>query len=461
MTTTTRPAAPAGSGTGRWWSRAARVAVHHGRAFATRFASWPSSVRWSFGLVVIALAAAVPVLRYLVFWPMDQWQVDVEVYREAGVSILTGRPIYSAMTEAPQLLPFTYPPFAAIVAIPLAFLPFGVIGWLWTLAQVAATTAIVWYAGWRLIHRTGSLAPLTLALLTAPMLWLHPVSDGLRFGQVNAFMVLACLMDLRSPRPGLLRRIPPGVLVGIAMSIKLTPGVFVVHYLVNRRWKEAATAVGTAVAVTVGSWLVLPEASFTFWGGALQDPARLGPNAGTSNQSIRGFLLRVGPDGLAGNILWLVLVAVVGVIGYALARRAWRAGDSISEVAAVGLMAVLLSPVAWIHHLHWMVVVVFAVLGAAPWRDRRRMWAAGAITAFFLCRMPWWGISWLNQPSWPKWPGRVLQNADTFGSLLALALLWWALHLPTAVRREGAAGEGRPAIPGSVSRRRRRRSPGR
>ena len=83
-------------------------------------------------MVLVLLAASLPVLRYLVFWPLDQWQVDVEVYREAGVSILTGRPIYAAMTEAPQLLPFTYPPFAAILAIPLALLPFGVIGWLWT-----------------------------------------------------------------------------------------------------------------------------------------------------------------------------------------------------------------------------------------------------------------------------------------------------------------------------------------
>ncbi len=58
------------------------------------------------------------VLRYLVFWPLDQWQVDVEVYREAGVSILTGRPVYAALTEAPQLLPFTYPPFAAVLAHP-------------------------------------------------------------------------------------------------------------------------------------------------------------------------------------------------------------------------------------------------------------------------------------------------------------------------------------------------------
>ena len=182
--------------------------------------------------------------------------------------------------------------------------------------------------------------------------------------------------------------------------------------------------------LTVGAWLLLPEASFAFWGGALQDPARLGPNAGTSNQSIRGFLLRLGPDGLAGDALWLVLLAVVGYVGFQLARRAFLAGDSISEVAAVGLMAVLLSPVAWIHHLHWMVVVIFALLGADPLRDRRRLVAAGVVTAFFLCRMPWWGITWLNHPDLPRWFGRVLQNADTFGSLLALGLLWWVLHRP-------------------------------
>ncbi len=388
-------------------------------------------------MVLIALAAVPAILRYLVFWPMDQWQVDVEVYREAGVSILTGRPIYAAMTEAPQLLPFTYPPFAAILAIPLAWVPFGVAGWLWTAAQVAATTAIVWYAGWRLIHRAGPWVPLALAALVAPMLWLHPVSDGIRFGQVNAFMVLACLMDLRRPRPGLLRRVPPGVLVGLAMSIKLTPGVFVIHYLVNRRWREAATAVGTAVGVTLGSWVLLPEASFAFWGGALQDPARLGPNFGTSNQSMRGFLLRVGPDGFVGTAIWLVLVAVVGVFGFRLARRMWLRGDSIGEVAVVGLLACLLSPVAWIHHFHWIVVVVFALLGARPWEGTgsvagvtpwwrsRRLVAGVVVCAWFLMRMPWWGISWLNHPDWPELPGRILQNADVAGGLVALGLLWW------------------------------------
>ena len=67
---------------------------------------------------------------------------------------------------------------------------------------------------------------------------------------------------------------------------------------------------------------------------------------------------------------------------------------------------------------------MFALLGADPLRDRRRLLSAVAVTAVFLGRLPWWGISWLSQP-WPELPGRVLQNADVIGGLLALLLLWW------------------------------------
>ncbi len=418
---------------------------------ATRRAT-PSWWIWLLAGAVILLGSLPVVLRYLVFWPLDQWQVDVEVYRMAGQSILVGRPVYVAMSESPQLLPSTYPPFAAILAIPLALLPFGAIGWIWTALQIAATTGIVWYAGYRLIHRAGGRLPLLLAVLTVPMLWLHPVSDGIRFGQVNAFMVLACLMDLRRPRPRLLRGIPEGVLVGLATAIKLTPGVFVVHYLMTRRWRVAATAVGSAVAVTVLSWFVLPEDSFAFWGGALSDPARLGPNGGTSNQSIRGVLLRIGPSGSAGTLLWLVLAGVVAVLGFWLARRMYLLDDSVAEVAVVGLVANLVSPVSWIHHFHWIVVAIFALLGPDPLRDRRRLVAAGAVTACFLCRLPWWGVSWISHGVPPVLFGRILQNSDMYAAVLTLVLLWW-------VCRDQAPSTAYAGLPGEVTGR--RRSPAR
>lgn len=386
----------------------------------------PGSARlpWGVAVALITLAASPVVLRYLVFWPLDQWQVDVEVYRLAGESVLTGRPVYLALTEAPQLLPFTYPPFAALLAIPLALVPFGVVGWVWTFAQVVADVAIVRYAAGPLLERVGRWWPVALALLVAPVLWLHPVSDGIRFGQVNAFLVLLCLLDLLPQRPRWLRRIPVGVLIGVAVAIKLTPGVFVVHLLLCRRWRAAAAAIGTAVVATLVTWVVLPQASFAFWGGALLDPSRLGPNAGTSNQSIRGVLLRLGPSGSAGSLLWLALAAVVAVAGFALARRFWREGEVAAEVGTLGLIAVLVSPVAWIHHYHWMVPVILALLGATPGRDRARWWAAGLMTAWFLARLPWWGIRWRGAGG-PDWLTLPMQNADALGGILALVLLWW------------------------------------
>ena len=179
--------------------------------------------------------------------------------------------------------------------------------------------------------------------------------------------------------------------------------------------------------------VLLPEASFTFWGGALQDPARLGPNMGTSNQSLRGFLLRVGPEACRARCCGQC--GRRRLPGFRLARRAYLTGDSISE-ATRSVLAVLLAA-GWIHHLHWMVVVIFAVLGGEPLRDKRRLVAAAVLSGWFLCRLPWWGISWLNHPEWPEFPGRVLQNADTFGSLLALGLLAWSLSLTIPLRTHG------------------------
>ncbi len=389
-------------------------------------------------LVQVALVVAVLVIaeapiawHYLVDWPGDQWQVDVEVYREAARSIVYGRPIYEQLTESPQLLPFTYPPFSAFVALPLAFIPFGVVGWLWTALQVAATYLTVVIAFRRLLVRAGGWRWVAGALVTVPLLYLHPVSDGVRFGQVNAFLVLACLADLAARR-GRWFRGALGTWVGLATAVKLTPGVFLVHLAVTRRWRALGTAVGAAAAATIGAFLVLPDASLAFWGGALGDPARLGPNRGTSNQSLRGVLLRLGPDGLAGSALWLLAVVVIGVAGFAVARRAYRAGDPVAEVAAVGLMAVLLSPVAWIHHFAWMVVVIGAVVGAG--RERRRVVMGGALLVWFLCRGPWWGISWIAN-DWPLLVvGRVLQNSDTLGALVALAMLWRVV--PTGVGSE-------------------------
>jgi alpha-1,2-mannosyltransferase len=383
-------------------------------------------------VVVLALAELPVAWKYLVTWPQDQWQVDVEVYREAARAIRYGRPIYLQMTESPQLLPFTYPPFAALLALPMAAVPFGVLGWIWTALQVLATYGAVLIAFRALLRRAGAARWVAGALVAAPILWLNPVADGVRFGQVNAFLVLACLADLAVRRPWWRR----GVLIGLSVAVKLTPGVFLVHLLWSRRWRDAWAVVAAAVAATVAAFLVLPGATITFWTGALSDPTRLGPNSGTSNQSLRGVLLRLGPDGTAGSVVWLLCVAVVAAVGFTLARRADALDDQIAAAAACGLMAVLLSPVAWIHHFAWLLIAMGALVGDG--RSRRRLLYGGVAVAWFLCRLPWWGVTWLSGGRTP-WFGRLLQNADLSGALLVLAMLW------DVVRRERIAREKREA----------------
>jgi alpha-1,2-mannosyltransferase len=276
------------------------------------------------------------------------------------------------------------------------------------------------------------------------MVWLHPVSDGIRFGQVNAFIVLVCLVDLTARRP----RWPRGLLIGLVAAIKLTPGTFLLYFAAARRWRPAVTVLVGAAGATVAALLVLPEASLAYWGGALQDPNRLGPNGGTSNQSLRGFLIRLGPSGVAGALLWLLLAAVALWCGFAVARLAHRRGDFVTEVAAVGLVAVLVSPVSWIHHLAWLVVVIPALIGDG--RDRVRWAYAAVITGWFLCRLPWWGVRWRTYHHSTEFFGVMMQNADTVGAALALLFLWLVLRRTPPVPGPAATVGGRLGLDAEV-----------
>ncbi|WP_432483415.1 glycosyltransferase 87 family protein [Kineococcus esterisolvens] len=395
--------------------------------------------------VLALLAAAAPVVhRYLVAYPDDQWQVDLEVYREAGRSLLLGRPVYEVLTESPQLLPFTYPTFSAVLAVPLALLPWGAAGWVWTGVQLSLLWLVVGLAFRPLLARAGRWAPLAQGVVAAACVWVSPVGENVRFGQVNLVLVSLCLLDLvrgaDGVRAGRYRvRWPRGALVGLAVAIKLTPGVFLVHFAVTRQWRELRNAVLAAAGVTVATFLLAPEASLEFWTAALLDPERLGPNAGSSNQSIRGFLLRLYLPEAVTTLVWALAAAAAAVLGFAVARRLHRRGSPVGEVAACGVVALLVSPVSWLHHFVWGLVVLGAVLGAG--RERRRVVVALVGFALLSVAWPWWGANLLAGGGVPVPLARAVQSGD----------LWWACLSLVALARlvdgPGGGREGRAELP--------------
>jgi alpha-1,2-mannosyltransferase len=332
-------------------------------------------------VAALALAAAVTINAGTKLWWADVRSLeDLDVYRRAGQAVLDGTPLYEAPGDR---LVFTYPPAAALVSVPLAPLPQRVANLTWTLVQVLVLCGLVSIAFRALLAR---LRPdrrvLTLGLVAAALALTQPFVENLTLGQVNVVLAGLVVADLLARR----RWWPQGALIGLATALKLTPGIFALYLAVTRRWRAALVAASSFLAVTVVTGLVLPEASSRYWTEELRATERIGGLAYTSNQSLRGVVERLVP-GEARAAVWLLAAGAMAVVGLRRAAAAHRRGDEVSAVAIVGLVGVLVSPIAWIHHLVWMVFALGALVGDG--RDRRRVALAAAVVAFMIPRLPW------------------------------------------------------------------------
>ncbi|MEU7863778.1 glycosyltransferase 87 family protein [Nonomuraea sp. NPDC049141] len=379
-----------------------------GRATTIRRQWWA----WAVAVLVIAVAVA-PLVQQWLTNPDDQRLVDLDVYRTGGQMLLEGRPVYEFATPAPQLLPFTYPPIAAMLAVLLAKMSWDTAQWVWTAGVFVSLAIVVAYSFGGVLGGVKRYAPWVFAFLMVACAYLMPIRDQVRFGQVDILLVALCLVDCVARRPWW----PRGFLIGLATAVKLTPGVFLIYLLVTRQWRTFFMAAFAAALLTLLPFLVIPHDAAGFWFSALFDPERLGANAATTNQSIRGMLIRLYMNDTVTSVLWIGLVAVVGWYGFRGARDAYQAKDPMTAVALVGLMAVLLSPVAWIHHLAWVVVVLGAIVGDG--RDPVRVRVAVGVWLYYVLPIPWWGVA-LKVAGVPVLD-KIVQ--DGFG-LGALGLVW-------------------------------------
>jgi len=365
------------------------------------------------GAVVFAALVGWLVVDRLTVTPTERL-VDLDVYRNAGTSVLHGRDLYGYLSHPPQRLPFTYPPFAALLAVPLAWLSFAAAGIAWTIGELACTVGLTAVGFRALLRRAGAWWPLLLGLLAGLLQLTLPFRDEIKFGQVDellAVLVVADCLWLRRTKAG-------GVLVGIAAAVKLTPAVFAVYLLVRGSRQAAANAAATFVACTLAAAAPLPGDSHRYWTDALFHTERLRSNAGTSNQSLRGMWLRALPGhSRAVTVAWLLSAAIVAAVGLWQARSLSGRGHEIGAIAIVGLTAVLISPVSWIHHFVWLPIVIGVLLHDG--RNWRQWLFAAAIFVFFVVPVPWLGSHAAATRNLVPL-GRIVQ--DGFG-LMAIVLM--------------------------------------
>ncbi|PZV91500.1 alpha-1,2-mannosyltransferase [Micromonospora phaseoli] len=317
---------------------------------------------------VLALATVIPVL-YLPGTIHNFF--DLKIYMKAMDWWAAGNPLYDyAQPDRVQgELFFTYPPFAALLLLPFAALKLGatvVIFTGLTLLGVAVTTK------WLLDpvirrHRLPQLFTLAVGVLS--VLAVESTRETITFGQINMLLVVLILADLLFAVPRGSRW--AGVGIGLAAALKLFPAIFVVYLLASRRWRAAVVAGATAAGATLLAAAVAPGDSWRFWTHELWATDRVGRTDYTGNQSLFGLLSRLTAPEEPSRLIWLALVAAVAGYGLWRAVRAAQAGDALTGLTLTGLVAALISPITWTHHIYWFIPAVVILIDATLSTDPR------------------------------------------------------------------------------------------
>ena len=300
--------------------------------------------------------------------------VDLDVYMAGGRAILDRSDLYAVTVHG---LPFTYPPFAAVVFVPLALLPDVAARVVLTLVSWAALATVV-----EVLRRRLALTPLQVVPTVLVVLALEPLLRTLLLGQVNAVLIALVVLDCF-----VVPERHRGWLIGVAAGIKLTPAIFVVWLLLRREWGAALRAAAAGL-VTVGVGLVAaPSSSWFYWTGGFGDLGRFGAASvlGTDNQSLSAAVARLaGLTSLPAPLALASGFVAVGV-GSWVAARCLRRGDDVGALLAVALGGLLASPVSWSHHWLWVAPLLLWAVGA-----RRRAWAVVVAAVCWLG--PFWAV---------------------------------------------------------------------
>ncbi|MBV9722602.1 MAG: DUF2029 domain-containing protein [Mycobacterium sp.] len=378
----------------------------------------------------------------------DVYPVDLAVYRYGSAAAWRGVDLYAANVHGEHLvadgLPFTYTPFAALVLWPTNLGNQQVGVWAWNIASMLALLAVlamVTPAGVR--HRA-----IAVFLAGAASTGTIMATAHFEFGQINLFLMLLVVADLCRPPPdedtAIGRRVPRGILIGIAAAIKLTPGLFIVYLAVVKQWRMFWWSVAGFVGAFVTAFAARPALTIAFFTHGLwrlSDKVALGSKFATSgNNSIQGVLAAVGGW---TRPLALLLTALATVAGLLLARRAAARCGLLAGGLIVGMTATLISPISWEHHWVYLFPAAMFIWFRRGWWARLLVLGGAALTIFYT---PETGDHLITDPS----PAHAAVGWLLREMLMLLAIVAVAIIAYGKPRLSGLRGETDHAAAGPL-----------
>jgi alpha-1,2-mannosyltransferase len=377
---------------------------------------------------------------------LHPYRLDLEIYRIGGRVWLSGGNLYGALpaTSAGALLPFTYPPFAAIVLSPLSLIPMVAADLVITVGTIAALAVTLKAFAGPVAWPLPRLLPIALVL--------EPARSTIVYGQINVLLMALVAMDCLAgnpSQPGIpdwpgRTRWPRGLLAGLAAAVKLTPALFVLYFLLQRNYRAAGVMAAAFLSATGLGFLLAPRDSTRYWSSVVFETRRIGGLAYAGNQNIVGALARAGlvPGTLVATVTWLGLSMLVMAVACRGMWRAFAAGQDSLALTLNAFAALLISPVSWSHHWVWaeMALLVIATLG------RQRQLRVASITAvaglvIFAASPQWWFPHGANKElEWTVWQQAIGSSYVYFAAFYLLLCLRLTLTRPADTGQRAPVG---------------------
>ena len=340
------------------------------------------------------------------------WRVplDLYIYAAAGTDVASGGQLYDAAYVGK--LPFTYPPFAGTVFMALSYLSENWLIFVWqggTILALFTVFLLVFHErgyGYRLSNWVLS------GLLTTASIAIVPFHGTLFFGQINVYLMLLVALDF------LLKRRLPGIGIGLAAGLKLTPAFLGLVLLFQRRWWAAGISALT-FAFTIGiGYFTIPDAK-DFWERAIFDSSRVGNHNNPGAQSVRSVLER--EFHIEGGPWWVLAVVVIFVLTCIAVYLACKRRNATVAMALTGISSCLISPFSWYHHWVWVLPLLLALmLSLNQWLGQRLPGVIGAqvagLASFVVMLV--FALPFVDKATWT---GTAYQHLDDINTLGALA----------------------------------------
>jgi len=259
--------------------------------------------------------------------------------------------------------PTPHPPPVVLLSLPLVLMSYQTASVVWLVLEVLAL-ALIWMtlSSWMQLD----LGVAGVAVGTVSIIGWQPIMQELLYGQLMVFILLLLMLCGAASHHG--RFTSAGILLGIALSLKLLGWPLLVYWALRKQWRPIFAALVTAVLLnTVAAVIVRPSVFLEYYAEipGLVTPLYRANSFNFSPWTVGWRLLEgtrsqalvcleapplMGFSEFARMSSALVMAAVL-VVGLGLALRAHTTDAAFMILVC---LSTLTTPVVWIHYFTWL-----------------------------------------------------------------------------------------------------------